>query len=83
MGVMSCSRKRCENIMCDTYIYDIGYVCNECQGEFKYYLQHKNKTNIPEGEIRRELKEFMDTYKDDYKNDGEISIDDFFDEHTK
>jgi len=35
MGVMSCHRKCCENIMCDTYIDGIGYVCNDCQTEFK------------------------------------------------
>lgn len=39
MGVMSCSRNTCDNIMCDTYVDgDVGYVFNECQQEFKEYL---------------------------------------------
>ena len=38
MGVMSCSRNNCDNIMCDTHIYDVGYICWECQKEFKEYL---------------------------------------------
>lgn len=41
MGVMSCSRKKCENIMCQTYIDDVGYICYECTVEFKEYLEKK------------------------------------------
>ena len=39
MGVMSCSRKECENIMCDVYVEDVGYMCHECESEFKMYLE--------------------------------------------
>ena len=42
MGVKSCSRKNCENIMCDTYIDNIGYICDECQKEFIDYLIYKD-----------------------------------------
>lgn len=34
MGVMACSRRECENIMCTEYVYDVGYVCHECKEEF-------------------------------------------------
>ena len=34
MGVLACSRKGCDNIMCDIYIPSVGYVCNECKNEF-------------------------------------------------
>ena len=30
MGVMACSRRDCENILCDRYSTDHGYICNEC-----------------------------------------------------
>lgn len=33
MGVMSCSRKNCENIMCDRYSTGAGYICNDCFDE--------------------------------------------------
>ncbi len=39
MGVMSCHRKHCSEIMCDTYIDGIGYICHDCKVEFKtHYL---------------------------------------------
>jgi len=33
MGVMSCSRRACENIMCDRYSGAFGYICDECYAE--------------------------------------------------
>ena len=30
MGVKNCSRTECDNIMCDRYSTDFGYICNEC-----------------------------------------------------
>lgn len=33
MGVLSCDRAGCENIMCDSYSYEYGYICNECFDE--------------------------------------------------
>jgi len=35
MGIMSCSRKKCENIMCDVYVKGYGYICNECKRELE------------------------------------------------
>lgn len=33
MGVMECSRKGCDNILCDRYSTTYGYICQECFGE--------------------------------------------------
>lgn len=30
MGVLPCDRQDCENIMCDRYSYEFGYLCWEC-----------------------------------------------------
>jgi hypothetical protein len=82
MGVMSCSRKDCENIMCDTYVENIGYICYECKNEFKDYLQKHDLDPRTEGEIKIHLKSFIITPKDTYKEGKEISVDGFFNERT-
>ena len=33
MGVLSCNRKGCENIMCHRHSYEYGYICSECFDE--------------------------------------------------
>lgn len=78
MGVMSCSRRGCENIMCDIHVPFIGYICYDCKKEFS----EKNQDLEIEGEIIQELKKFMDTRKEEYSN-AKKSMDQFFDEHTK
>lgn len=84
MGVMSCYRKGCDNIMCDTYIQYVGYICYECQEEFKKYAEIKNKSIKTHHQIITELKIFMDLEKSDkYGSDDEIDINDFFNENTK
>jgi hypothetical protein len=30
MGVLACDRNGCENIMCDRYSHEFGYICEEC-----------------------------------------------------
>lgn len=30
MSVLACSRRDCENIICDRYSYEYGYICHEC-----------------------------------------------------
>ena len=83
---MNCSRNGCEEIMCHTYIYtlDIGYVCPECQREFKEMMQKEGSyDNLTEGEIARRLKEFMDTYKGSHSEGGRMDIDDFFEQYTR
>ena len=49
MGVMSCSRKCCDNIMCRTYVNEVGYVCSSCQEEFKIFLEKEFITISEEG----------------------------------
>ena len=78
MGVMSCSRHACDNIMCDTYVNGIGYVCNECQNEFKEYLIKENIRATTEGEIKRALETFMETRKDAYAKGDDMTPDEFF-----
>ena len=51
MGVMSCSKDDCTNILCDTYIQGVGYICTECQQDFKTYLICKELHPKTENEI--------------------------------
>ena len=81
MGVMSCARPECENIMCDTAVPDIGYVCRECQKEFDKYLE-ENPIEATKRNIKNELTKFMKTDKGTYSGDKEMSTKDFFKSHT-
>jgi hypothetical protein len=83
MGVMSCSRKNCDNIMCDTYVQSIGYVCSDCKSEFKEYLKKSGLNPTTEGQIVKELQAFIFTPKNIYTDDVEISIDNFFNKRTQ
>lgn len=85
MGVMQCHRKDCENIMCDLYIEDIGYVCYECQSEFKAYLKEMNEDEegMKHREIKARLKHFMKTSFGSYTEEEDISVDDFFREYNE
>lgn len=74
MGVMSCSRKDCENIMCDT-LTDEGYVCTECKSEFEKLMENMveavsdpdfmSMTTVEDIDVREEFKSFMKSSKDD------------------
>jgi hypothetical protein len=77
MGVMACSRNSCENIMCDTYIVDIGYLCYSCQTEFKLFLNVKRYNPVNQYEIKKYLEEFIETEATKY-DDKEMSVDEFF-----
>ena len=82
MGVMSCSRKACEEIMCDIYVGSVGYVCYECQNEFEAYLENKYPDEVfTEGKMKVRLKEFMETEKDTYVEGEVVSVTDFFSSH--
>ena len=43
MGVLTCSRYRCTNIMCDRYNDEFGFICPEC---FEELCQAGMETNI-------------------------------------
>lgn len=77
MGVMSCYRKNCDNIMCDTYVLGIGYVCNDCKNQFKTYLERKGLNPKTMSEIHEELEVFMKIPKTE-EDDREATIDQFF-----
>lgn len=55
MSVLKCDKRGCTNIMCDTYIPNIGYICDDCKDEFETYMDDKPKTNL-----KQELEIFMD-----------------------
>lgn len=80
MGVMSCSRKDCDNIMCDIYVESIGYICYDCKSEFKDYLQKNGLNPKTEGHIKKELEKFMATSKEQC---NEITVNDFFNERIQ
>ena len=80
MGVMSCYKRDCENIMCDCYVPSIGYICYECQNQFEDYLKSQNKTNLTEGEIVQELEKFMELSKN-HTGSSVINIREFFDRY--
>ena len=69
--------------MCDTYVNSVGYVCRECHNEFKEYLESEGKTDLTEGEIKRELERFMSTEKDSYIQGDKMDIDEFFNQHSR
>jgi len=84
MGVLSCSRNHCSNIMCDTYVDGVGYVCWECRKEFEEYMTTTGEMGeLNEGKIIRHLKKFMDTNKGEYTNGDKMTVSDFFKQYTK
>jgi hypothetical protein len=82
MGVLTCVRDGCNNIMCDTYVLAVGYICNDCKEEFKSYL-YKNSIQVnSDDQIERALKEFMNTYKENETHIDHNVVDDFFRRNT-
>lgn len=79
MGVKGCFRSGCENIMCDVYISGVGYICSDCEREFKEYMEKNNIQAGTEHEIIIELKKFMDIKKGTYDIDKTpMTVDDLF-----
>jgi hypothetical protein len=64
MSIKGCFRKGCENIMCDMYSTQFGYICPECFEELITFPQ----AGINFVEIRR----FMDTDKRDVHVDSRV-----------
>jgi len=62
MGVLSCDRTGCTNIMCDRYSHTYGYICNDC---FKELLRLG---------INSDIRDFMNSTKSDtLMNDEEAA----------
>lgn len=71
MSVKACNRAGCENIMCNIYSPDFGYICCDCYEELCNLLE-----NAREGANYCELtEEFMDTEKHTVAN----SVQEFLD----
>jgi len=83
MGVMSCYRPGCEGIMCDIYVDGVGYVCWECEKEFKIYLENHDIRPENEGEFKMALKMFMKTEKDEYLMGNEMDLTEFFNQYRR
>lgn len=84
MSVLSCQRYGCGSIMCDTYVDGVGYVCDECQEDFKKFIASKGIILSNEDDIIKYLKLFMETEKNEYITDDEIGmIDNFFEKNTE
>jgi len=87
MGVMACSRKNCESIMCDTYIPEIGYICNYCQKEFIKYVERiepsDSKEKFSDHRIKNELEIFMETPRGEFDDENKLTVDEFFTKHTR
>ena len=66
MGVLPCYREGCENIMCDRYSNEYGYICDECFEELGTTLMKSNS---------RDIESFMRTPK---KNDKWETLDEVF-----
>lgn len=81
MSVMSCSRTGCDNIMCDTYVSGIGYICNECQEEFKLCMS-RGGSLFTDVDIIYELRSFMYSEKGTYREKYNEIINDFFASRT-
>lgn len=78
MGVNSCDRPECENIMCDTYIDSVGLICYECENEFKEYIEKMEDKPNTKYSILRELKKFMDSEKNTFTEGKEMDVNQFF-----
>jgi hypothetical protein len=69
--------------MCHTYVGTVGYVCYECQKEFKEYLAKQNIKVTTDVEINDALKIFMKTDKGSFERGNEMSVDEFFTSHSE
>lgn len=57
MGVMPCSRRDCDNVMCNAYNSETGYICYECLQELENIQKVRPQMDVIE------IRQFMDTPK--------------------
>src|SRR5690606_37167776 len=79
MSVLACSRPECPNIMCETYVPQIGYICWSCREEFKSHLQ--GRPIYGRDDALDLLQGFMNTRAGTYHHD--FDIDAFLNEFTQ
>lgn len=61
MGIMACSRRGCENVMCNRYSCLHGFICEEC---FEELVRSGAEMNVAQ---------FMDTSKKTLHNSEEAA----------
>jgi len=77
MGVMSCSRNGCENIMCSRYSDEFGYICYEC------FQELKDKQECDHSLSLKKIKKFMEKPKTIFNSEKikpEIVLEEVFEE---
>lgn len=62
MGVMACGRVGCDNILCDIYMDDHGYICADCLDDLNAL-----KRNTP-GHLRGSVYDFIEKFMDSPKS---------------
>lgn len=85
MGIMSCIKSGCDNIMCDCYVPSVGYICILCQSEFYRHIQENNIILTTEEGLVSELKQFVQNKKpvNPHPIPKTIDIEAFFEKHTR
>ena len=82
MDVMNCSKIGCDEILCETYIPDLGYICYGCMKDFKQSVSHIHIKSKEEMLPRFSL--FMDLHKRRDREDDVLpmmSVYEFFEEY--
>lgn len=81
MGLMYCSRKGCDNIMCSNYIIreGYGYICYDCKNEYESILEFKKPTSIKKA--YKLLDKMLDSEKVIVKDSDIIKIEDIINEN--
>lgn len=59
MGVLTCSRRDCDNIMCAYYVPSVGYICNDCKDEFIRFVNIRGIRVDNDADVESELQMFM------------------------
>lgn len=68
MGLMSCGRTCCENILCERLVLESSkYICNECYSELVEYKQIALPKQSTSKEVRKFIEDFMDTKPGTYR----------------
>lgn len=82
MGVMSCSRKGCPEIMCQTYIDGIGHICYDCQKEFQEVMGED--AELSEQHMYEQLKAFMTTEpRHPHGGSEQVTVSQFFNKYKR
>lgn len=76
MGVITCDRTGCENIMADYHVHGIGDCCQECVDEFK-------ETFYSGGDVRFSFERFMTSQKERLYSHQQQKVDEFFEPYKR